>query len=221
MGFLIALLLPAVQAAREAARRNQSINNVKQIMLGLLNFEATHKRFPAQANLGPDGKPLLSWRVHILPYLEQRELYEQFHLDEPWDSEHNKTLISRMPEVYLDPSSKLVVADGRTHYLGAEGEGRLFESGAKNGRAMMSIRDGTTNTIAVVQVDDSRTVEWTRPDDWELGPDESALGLGRLHAGGIFLAGFCDGHVTVIAESIDPNQLKALLTVAGGEVVNH
>jgi hypothetical protein len=220
IGILVALLLPAVQAAREAARRNQSMFNVKQIMLALLNYEATHRHFPAQTNLDPDGKPLLSWRVHILPYIEQNGLYEQFHLDEPWDSEHNRQLISQMPEIYLDPSSNLTVTDGRTHYLGAEGEGRFFETGAKDGRTMMSIRDGTSNTIAVVQVDDSRTVEWTRPDDWELGPDGSAAGLGRLHAGAIFLAGFCDGHVTAIHESIDPNQLKALLTVAGGEVVN-
>ena len=220
IGILAALMLPAIQAVREAARRNQSLNNLKQIMLALLNHEAAKLRFPAQANLSPDAKPLLSWRVHILPFIEESTLYSQFHLDEPWDSEHNRTLIARMPEIYLDPSSKLAPTDGRTHYLGVEGEGRFFEGGAKDGRAMMSIRDGTSNTIAVVQVDDSRTVEWTRPDDWELGPDESAAGLGRLHAGGVFLAGFCDGHVSAVMESIDPHELKALLTVAGGEVVN-
>ena len=124
-------------------------------MLALLNHDMMKRSLPAQANLGPDGKPLLSWRVHILPYMEQSELYSQFHLDEPWDSEHNRQLISQMPEIYRDPSSKLTTADGRTHYLGAAGDGRLFEKGANEGRDMTSIRDGTSNTIAVVQVDAS------------------------------------------------------------------
>ena len=80
-------------------------------------------RFPAHANYNESGKPLLSWRVHILPYLEAGHLYEQFHLDEPWDSEHNRQLIAKMPTSYLDPSSPKYTAEmGHTHYLGIKGE---------------------------------------------------------------------------------------------------
>jgi hypothetical protein len=217
IGVLVALLLPAVQAAREAARRNASMNNIKQIMIALLNYETAKRRFPAQANLGPDGKLLLSWRVHILPYIDEHILYKQFHLNEPWDSPHNKGLIAKMPGIYLDPSSKFSPADGKTHYLGVEGEGRFFDSKLKDGRALASIRDGTSNTIAIVQVDDSRALEWTRPDDWEMDENDPLAGLGNLHSGDIFLAGYCDGHVTAVSRLIDPSLFKSLLTVAGGE----
>ncbi len=217
VGVLVALLLPAIQAAREAARRNVSLNNIRQIMIALLNHEAARKRLPAQANYGPDGKPLLSWRVHILPYIEQAVLYKQFHLDEPWDSEHNKQLIPLMPEVYRDPSSKLTASDGRTHYLGAAGEGMIFDPKIKDGRSLRTITDGTSNTIAIVQVDDSHAVEWTRPDDWELDENEPFAGLGRMHPGNIFLAGFCDGHVIAVSTSVELSVLKALVSAAGGE----
>ena len=80
-----ALLLPAVQSAREAARRAQCVNNLKQIGLAMHNFHAQKNHFPAAAIVDKAGKPLLSWRVAILPYIEQESLYQQFHLDEPWD----------------------------------------------------------------------------------------------------------------------------------------
>ena len=103
VGVLTALLLPAVQAAREAANRNMSQNNLKQIALCMLNYEDTKKRLPARAIYDKDGKPLLSWRVMMLPYMEEKSLYDQFHLDEPWDSEHNKKLLEKMPDGYRDP----------------------------------------------------------------------------------------------------------------------
>lgn len=215
VGTLVGLLLPAVQAAREAARRNTSMNNLKQIMLAMHNYHDVKKSFPAHAIYSADGKPLLSWRVSLLPYMEQRALYEQFHLDEPWDSEHNKKLIEQMPEVFLDPSSGLLLADGKTHYLGVKGEG-LFFDGTANGRNTDSITDGTSNTIAVVQVDDANAVIWTKPDDWELDADDPLAGIGSLHAG-IFLAVFCDGRVQAISNAIDGDTFKSLLTVGEGE----
>jgi hypothetical protein len=219
IGILVALLLPAVQAAREAARRNVSLNNMRQIMLALLNYEATHQRFPAQANLDADGKPLLSWRVHILPFIEQHTLYAKFHLDEPWDSEHNRQLISLMPEIFVDPSSGLAATEGRTHYLGVEGEDHLFASGAAEGRRLRDIHDGTSNTMAVVQVDNLRSVEWTRPDDWKMDDSNPLAGLGGLHPQTL-MAAFCDGSVTFFPMAMDPTQLEAMLTIGGGEVVN-
>ncbi len=216
-GILVALLLPAVQAAREAARRNSSMNNVKQIMLAMLNHESATKSFPAHANY-KDGKPLLSWRVHILPYLEQQALYNQFHLDEPWDSEHNKTLIAKMPEVYIDSSSGKNPTEGLSHYLGVKGAGNLF-NGTEKGTSMKQITDGTSNTIAVVQVSDDRATTWTKPDDWEVDPENPLNGLtGSMHPG-TFVVGFCDGSVRMIAENIDKDVFKKLLTISGGETV--
>ncbi|MGI9429808.1 MAG: DUF1559 domain-containing protein, partial [Bythopirellula sp.] len=216
---LVALLLPAVQAAREAARRTQSTNNMKQLMLGLLNYEATHGQFPAHASYDDNDKPLLSWRVHILPYLEQQDLYDQFRLDEPWDSPHNRQLISRMPEVFLDPSSQLASTEGRTNYLGVQGN-RFVLDGSQQGRKIIKIRDGLSNTIMLVQVNDETTQFWTKPADWEPDPSNMLRGVvPNLHPG-IFEAAFCDGSVRFISQDIDPAVLQRLLTIDGGEVVN-
>lgn len=218
-GVLVALLLPAVQAAREAARRNQSMNNMKQLMLSLLNYESANRTYPAYANFDAEGKPLLSWRVHILPYLEQQALYQQFHLDEPWDSDHNKKLIAKMPPVFLDPSSKLAATEGKSSYLGVKGEGYLFD-GSEKGKSMRELTDGTSNSIALVSVDDDNAAIWTKPGDWE--PDaEDIMKAFDGPRPGIFLAGFCDGSVKAISTAIDPTMLKALLTINGGEVVNN
>ena len=217
-GILVALLLPAVQAAREAARRAQSMNNLKQLMLGLLNYESATGAFPAHANYSNDGKPLLSWRVHILPYLEQQALYDQFHLNEPWDSEHNKTLIAKMPAIYLDPSSKHTPADGRTHYLGVVGEKYAF-AGTEKGRPIRSFSDGTSMTVTLVQVSDERATPWTKPDDWQPDAQDLLKGLtSSLHPGG-FLVGITDGSVRFVSESIDKDLFKGMLTVAGGELI--
>ena len=219
IGVLVALLLPAVQAAREAARRNQATNNMKQILLSFLNYHDSYGAFPAYANFDENGRPLLSWRVHILPYLEQKALYEQFHLDEPWDSSHNKKLISKIPQVYLDPSSPADPALGKSNYLGVLGKENLFD-GSDKGVKLRQITDGTSNTVCVLQVNDQRSVIWTKPEDWELSEKNPLEGLAPNVHPGIFIAGFADGHVTSISQEIDLEVFKAMLTRNGGEIVN-
>ena len=110
----VALLLPAVRSARGAARRAASTNNLKQIALAMHNHHDASKEFPAAYSTDKQGKPLLSWRVKILPLIGQDALYRQFHLDEPWDSEHNKKLIPLMPPVYMAPGS--TAGPGKTNY---------------------------------------------------------------------------------------------------------
>jgi hypothetical protein len=216
IGILVALLLPAVQAAREAARRNASINNMKHIMLSILNYEDRNKHFPTHANYDATGKPLLSWRVHILPYLDQQQLYNQFHLDEPWDSEHNRQLVAKMPEVFLDPSSRFAPEEGKTHYLGVLGEGCFF-SGTSDGTKIMDITDGTSNSIAVVQVNDERATPWTKPDDWQYDQKNPLAGLVRSLHPGVFFAARCDGSVFAVDEDVAPEQFKRMLTIAAGD----
>lgn len=217
IGMLVGLLLPAVQAAREAARRNASMNNLKHIMLALLTHESEHKAFPAHANYDDAGKPLLSWRVHVLPYLGQQELYEKFRLDEPWNSEHNRALIAQMPALYLDPSSGMNPEQGKTHYLGVLGEGRFF-SGDAEGRSTASITDGTSHSLAIVQTGDAGAVIWTKPDDWKVDEANLMQPFDPLHVGG-FLTAFADGSVRFIVDAIDPAIFKALLTVTGDEPI--
>ena len=214
IGTLTALLLPAVQAAREAARRAQSMNSLKQLMLALFNYESATGRFPAQAIRDKDGKPLLSWRVAILPYLEEGQLYEQFHLDEPWDSPHNKELIALMPDVYKLPGQ---TEETKTHYLGMVGKDYFFSDDAENqGRRIREMTDGTSNTIAMMETDIS--VIWTKPEDFTFDPDNPTKNLGSLRPGNIVQAAFSDGSVQVISMDAIKASLGKWLTINGGEV---
>jgi len=220
----VALLLPAVQAAREAARRTQSMNNMKRILLACHNYHDVFNGLPPAYNVDEEKKPLLSWRVHILPFVEQQQLYDQFHLDEPWDSEHNKKLIAQMPPVYRSPRS---AADPTmTTYLTPRSETSAFapdpnlKAGDRRGNNFAKILDGTSNTIAVVEVDDDHAVIWTKPDDYEY-TDEDPLQALRNTWRNVFLAGMCDGSVQAISSTINPDVLKALFTRNGGEAVQY
>jgi prepilin-type processing-associated H-X9-DG protein len=216
IGVLIGLLLPAVQSAREAARRTASMNNIRQIGLAIVSHESTDGRYPARAIFDKQGKPLVSWRVQMLPYLGQETLYKQFHLDEPWDSDHNKQLIPLMPHVFQNPSSP--PRPGMTPYLGVSGEGLFFDGDKR--RTPATITDGLSNTIMVVEVNDDQAVTWTKPDDWQYDKDHPLAGLGSAHPSG-FNALFCDGSVRILSKGIDPTVFRALLTIAGGEVIGN
>jgi hypothetical protein len=212
---LIALLLPAVQSAREAARRAQCVNNFKQIGLAMHNYHTANNAFPKPAITDKDGKPLLSWRVAILPYIEQAGLYNRFKLDEPWDSPHNRALIKEIPTTYICPS-RPQGEPGLTTYRAFVGPGAAFEPGRANG--VENFPDCTSNTIMVVESKEG--VPWTKPDDLEFDPAAapSLNGAGSMHPGG-FNALICDGSVRFFKVSISPQVFRALITRAGGEVI--
>lgn len=218
IGILVALLLPAVQAAREAARRNDSLARLRDFSIGLQNYHDTQGKFPAHASYSDDGKPLLSWRVHLLPYIEEAALYRQFHLDEPWDSEHNQKLIAQMPDIYQSAKSPLQQTDGKTLYMAPIGENYVMD-GTENSVGLRQLTDGTSKTIVLVEADPGKAVIWTKPDDLKVDPDNPVAGLGSLYAGGIFQAAFADGHARGISKDINPETLKALFTRNGREVI--
>jgi len=210
IGAMVGLLLPAVQSAREAARRMESSNNLKQIMLAMHNYEAAYRKLPAQAILDADDKPLLSWRVAILPFLDQQQLYNEFHLDEPWDSPHNIKLLDRMPSFFQNPSNP--PAPGMTTYLVPMGEGVGLGS---SGISFRNMTDGTSNTIAVVDVNPELGVPWTKPDDFDINQVD-LLNLLRFEGSNV---GFFDGSVRFLSSSIDLELLEAMMTYAGGETI--
>ncbi len=209
-------MLPAITISNEAARRNQSQNNLKQIALGLMNHEDKLKKMPAAATYDKDGKPLLSWRVYLLPEMEEGELFKEFHLDEPWDSEHNKKLIERMPNVYKHPKFN---QPGKTLYLAVVGKGAAFEG--QEGIGLGKFFDGTSKTITVVEVAPDKAVPWTKPEDWEFDSEKEidTNDFGGLWQGGLFNVVFADGHVSAFPRSIDTETLKKMFTRDGGEVV--
>ena len=213
-GMLVGLLLPAVQAARASARRMTSANNIKQIGLAMHNHYDVYRSLPGNI-VDKDGKALLSWRVKILPFIEEQALYEQFHLDEPWNSEHNLKLVNRMPQIYVDPNT--VTKPGMTVYQRPRGQNLIMNSDA--GGSFREILDGTSNTILVVETLPDAAVPWTRPEDLtvDLDKPKSALFDGKRLGFNALLA---DGSALYLSNEIDVSLLKAILTARGGEVVD-
>ena len=208
----VALLTPAVIAARSAARRSQSKNNLKQLMLAMHNYADVYKHFPAAVIIGPDGKTPHSWRVELLPYLGEEPLYKRYKMDEPWDSENNKRVLEQMPAVFRHPVAPPNSKDAS--YFAVTGEPTIFP-GEKPSR-FADIRDGTSNTIALVEA--QRPIPWTKPEDISYDPAKPLPKLGGYQPK-TFVAAFADGSVRAILQSIDERVLGALFTRAGGEPI--
>jgi hypothetical protein len=201
------ILMSAIQSAREAARRNTSICKMKEFTIELQNYHDVHKHFPAAG--GGHGKgSQLSWRVHILPFIEENPLYAQFHLDEPWDSENNRTLIAKRPASFEDVNCNL--PEGKTCYLAVTGPGTAFG----DGRTAPSLRDfphSSSHTPLVVEADADQAVIWTKPDDWKFDATNPKRGLGNLLEGG-FIVGYADAHTEFIQNDTDSKTIKEIMT---------
>lgn len=228
------LAAAAVGDAREAAQRSQKMNQFKQIALAFHNFHDTQKFFPASAAIcDKNGNPLLSWRVAILPFIDEQALFDQFHLDEPWDSEHNMKLLDKMPDLYAD--SGRPDHDGKTTFQLPVHPESMFPPTEKamplkkqfSGKELFLVvgtkirvnTDGTSNTILVVEVAAKNAVPWTKPADWEVDLADPVAELTQAGRDG-FISGYCDGHVQFDEFSIDPDVLRAFLTRAGQELID-
>jgi prepilin-type processing-associated H-X9-DG protein len=221
ISILIALLLPAVQAARESARRTQCKNHLHQIGVALRTYNSVHGTFPPAYIADEDGKPMHSWRVLILPYLDEQLLYEQYNFDEPWDGPTNKLLWGRMPKVFACPSDPQT-ASQETSYMVIVGPNTMFPGTEPTGPS--DCRDGLSNTLCVVETANSQ-VTWTEPTDldsaqmlFEVKPGGDGE-IGSYHAYGANVL-YGDGHVLFLPDSIAPEQLEALSTRNGGETVD-
>ena len=208
-----------VDASMQSSRRNKRGQRLKEMAVAMLNHESVKKTLPAAAIRDKEGRPLLSWRVTILPYMgeSEAELYKQFHLDEPWDSPHNRTLIAKMPAVYADPDPKLneLSGVGKTTYQVPVAPETIFHS--DEGIVMRDITDGTSRTIMIVEVVPSQAVEWSKPEDWEVDIQNPLAGVKRDDRSVFMIAG-ADGHVEAIPVNVDFKKFRGLLTRNGGEV---
>jgi type II secretory pathway pseudopilin PulG len=214
-GILAALLLPAIQSAREAARRSQCMNNLKQIGLALHNYHDANGSFPPAYIADASGTPMHSWRVLILPYLEERALYNEYDFSEPWDGPNNSRLATRMPRVFACPSDS--AASTTTDYAGVLGEHCVFRG--TQSVSITAISDGTSNTLLVGEAVGAK-IPWMKPADIDIDK-HPALGdpdgFTSNHAGGVnFL--HCDASVRFISLSVNPQTLRALYTRDGNEV---
>jgi hypothetical protein len=172
---LVGIFVPFSQnQERAGVSRNETANKLKMLILACINYEAQTRHLPGPAILGADGQPLLSWRVAILPYIDEEALYKEFHLDEPWDSPHNLALLPRMPR-YFEPDFGVDAEPFTTPYQVFVGPGTAF-----NGSKMKlgNIRNGASNTIAIAEA--SVTVPWTKPADLAYDPQGPLPPLGQV-----------------------------------------
>jgi prepilin-type processing-associated H-X9-DG protein len=214
--------------------------NLHQIGQALHRFHDTEGAFPLAAISDKDGRPGLSWRVAILPHLGEQALYARFHLDEPWDSPHNHSLLKAMPAVYGCPGAS-PKESWLTLYRAFTGKDAFFlppydsrfktvwwedPDGTKHyhpapthGATIAVFMDGRANTLMVVEANEP--VPWTKPEGLEFNVERaraSLLGAGSPHRG-LFNALFVDGAVRAIKTAIDPKVFRALVTRNGGEIV--
>jgi type II secretory pathway pseudopilin PulG len=214
-GLLALLLLPAVQAAREAGRKTMCRSNLAQIGMALHNYNSQYGCFPPAYIPDENGQPKYSWRVLILPQLGRQDLYEQYDFDEPWNSSANAHLADKIPAVYLCLTDS-DLASNTTSYVAAVGPDRMFPGA--DARKFNEVTDGLSNTIAVMEYSDSG-IGWLEPRDGPAPGDPTAVPPPRSEhtRGWHVLMG--DASVQFIPDSTDPQTVEGMMTVDGGEPV--
>jgi len=189
LGMGMAVILPAVQQARATAQSNTSMNNLRQFGLASSMYANIHNKPLPRAITDDDGKPLLSWRVAVLPLLDRQALYDQFHLDEPWDSPHNLPLARQMPSIFTHPAHPELATEWKTLYQIPHGKGALYEAIAGPEQSFIVDAPARPAGIALmVEAAPEFAVVWTKPDDVEIDEEGVRLRLNweRLRANVLF-----------------------------------
>ncbi|HVA50043.1 MAG TPA: DUF1559 domain-containing protein [Pirellulales bacterium] len=213
---LSALLRAPAALARDASNRAQSRQNLLMLGLAFETYGDKYRALPPAAICSSWGIPLLSWRVQLLPFLGEEDLYRRFRLDEPWNSKHNRQLIELMPAVFRR-LGRHGDRTGRTPYLTPRGKGTALN--AREPTPYDAFRDTTSSTILLVEADTEHEVVWTQPADLDYNADKPLVGLDEPRSPG-FMALFADAHVRLIPQETDTALLRALFTRAGGEQVD-
>jgi prepilin-type processing-associated H-X9-DG protein len=216
-GVLVALLLPAVNAAREAGRRASCLNKMHQLGLAMANYQSTYGHYPP-ASGGTKGHPV-SWRVALLPFMEYDYLYKQYHQDEPWNSPNNLAIAKQALKEYQCPSDTQDGA-GETSYVMITGKNTAGGTPGSPGARLMQFTNGSSQTIMIVEVHGLK-IPWTEPRDITLDELIQRVTASGGHIGHVsgFNVTMADGSVRNIPAQINPGDLRIMATVNGGKPV--
>ncbi len=195
------------------ARRQRTIDNLKKIGAAITRHTEAKRGFPASAIFSSSGRPLLSWRVELLPYLGYEELYKQFRLEEPWDSPHNQLLLPFIPVEYQSPER----FDEKTNYLAPIASFTAYQG--KRGMGTRKIEDGLENTVVVLEADDEAAVPWTQPSDLTLNLYRLNTNVGNLRQDGFFVI-WGNGEITRIRPDATEAELRSVFTIDAGEPIS-
>jgi hypothetical protein len=212
-GIIVLVVILFSSSTREIAEKTKtSVYNLRQIGVAIHQYRTTYGKWPADT-VDKAGKPLLSWRVALLPFMEEEELYREFKQDEPWDSAHNKPLASRSPKVYWCPGAP-EESPGMTYYQGFVGPGTVLEQARLKAPEFY-----LSKTIFAVEA--AEAVPWSKPADLSYDPTKPLPRLGNWsqdpkatfpaqRRGSLTL--LMDGHVGFLGENIDPKVLRSLIS---------
>jgi hypothetical protein len=224
-GVLISLIrvggAAAVQA-QAASTRGRCLANLQKIAAALNAYANDHGAYPLPYIADSAGKPLLSWRVTLLPYLGHQDLYNAIRLDQAWDSPENSEMMFRCPDVYESPADDS--NSGDTSYMLITGTGTLFPGNAP--LAPQDIGDGPAKTLLVVETAPATSGQatWTKPVDLNIGRMTMVVGgapgieIGGNHQGGATVV-TADGRAHFLRDTTSAALLRALISPNGGEAV--
>jgi len=188
----------------KTATQMKNSNNLKKVAIGIHVFHNVYSQFPIGESpiiKYRDGQPLLSWRVHLLPFVEEDGLYKQFKLDQPWDSPDNLKLLDQIPKVYQNLDYKGL--GSHTTVLAINGPGAVFNPGEK--LHMRNVTDGTSQTVLVINAGPDKAVPWTKPQDLTYQPDAIIKSLGDVNDP--FMVMFADGAIYPVRKTVDERML--------------
>ena len=214
--FIRATIDKIIESERKRQRSMLPQNRLREIALAMANYYSTYGTFPPPYTVDKNGKPLHSWRVLILPFLEEGNLYQRIRLNEPWDSEYNKQFHNQMPAVYHNTAYPGSDKKGETNFCTVVGPDTFGQADGK-GRKTSEIKNGPSHTIMLVER--QTPICWMAPIDIEqekayLGINQDPAGIGGKTSGGVF-AVYANAAVKFVEQTTPLEQLKASLTING------
>lgn len=216
---LAAFLMPGALTDRDAVLlRGRCSNNLKQIAAAMQQYETTYGCFPPAYIADKNGKPMHSWRVLLLPHLGYQDLYDRYRFDEPWDSPRNTRVTNLTIGLFQCPAQP-ANKQPTTNYMMVVGPHTI--SNGRESRKSTEITDGLKETIMLVEVADS-VVWWAEPEDLRFDAINFTINGGKrqeissYHPGGANAA-YCDGSVRFLKDSLNPQLVKAMVTIDESE----